>query len=145
MKHPTPTEIAEYAKSINFALDGQKFYDYYESVGWVVGKNKPMKNWQAAVRTWKHRQQVVNPKSCAVCHGDGIKYMTGQYGKKNWLCHECLIALNGKSWEGRALGSIERAVEAGKLRPKPKQRDPAMDTSDKVNAQMKKLSEHMSR
>lgn len=31
--------------------EGEKFVDFYESKGWMVGKNK-MKSWQAAVRNW---------------------------------------------------------------------------------------------
>lgn len=55
---PSASEVTEYAKSIQFNLDGEKFCDYYESVGWVVGgSKKKMKNWQAAVRTWKRQQQ----------------------------------------------------------------------------------------
>jgi hypothetical protein len=53
-RKPTPAEVAEYAKSIDYQLDGDAFCDYYDSVGWSVGK-KPMKNWQACVRTWKHK------------------------------------------------------------------------------------------
>lgn len=49
---PAPQEVADYAKSIGFELDGQKFCDYYESKGWVIGKS-PMKDWKACVRTWK--------------------------------------------------------------------------------------------
>jgi len=49
---PTPEEVSAYAKEINFNLEGQKFCDYYESKGWVVGRS-PMKNWKACVRTWK--------------------------------------------------------------------------------------------
>lgn len=49
---PSPLEVSEYARSIGFNLDGQKFCDYYEAKGWVIGKS-PMKSWQAAVRTWK--------------------------------------------------------------------------------------------
>jgi hypothetical protein len=51
---PSPLEVSEYAKSIGFNLDGQKFCDYYETNGWKVGRNS-MKSWQAAVRTWKNR------------------------------------------------------------------------------------------
>lgn len=54
---PNAKEVTEYAQSIQFNLDGEKFVDYYESVGWVVGGSKKrMKNWQAAVRTWKRQQ-----------------------------------------------------------------------------------------
>ena len=49
---PTPEEITEYAKSKDFILDGEYFYDKYESNGWMVGKAK-MKDWKAVVRTWK--------------------------------------------------------------------------------------------
>jgi len=49
---PTPQEVTEYAKSIEYILDGEAFCDFYESKGWVVGKS-PMKSWPAAVRTWK--------------------------------------------------------------------------------------------
>jgi hypothetical protein len=49
---PTPDEVYQYAKSIGFDLSGQKFCDYYESKGWLVGKS-PMKDWKACIRTWK--------------------------------------------------------------------------------------------
>ena len=32
--------------------EAQRFHDYHESKGWVVGKT-PMKDWRAACRTWK--------------------------------------------------------------------------------------------
>ncbi len=51
---PTAAEVTEYAASIDFHLDGEVFVDFYEQKGWMVGKS-PMKNWQAAVRTWKRR------------------------------------------------------------------------------------------
>lgn len=52
---PEPAEVEEYAKTLDFKLDGSEFCDYYESVGWMVGR-KPMKSWKAAVRTWKARR-----------------------------------------------------------------------------------------
>lgn len=51
-KKPEPHEVTQYAREIGFILDGKRFCDYYESKGWVVGKS-PMKNWKAAVKTWK--------------------------------------------------------------------------------------------
>ena len=52
MVKPTIAEIAEYCKERGNHVDPEKFYYYYESVGWVVGK-KPMKDWQACVHTWE--------------------------------------------------------------------------------------------
>jgi len=49
---PTPKEVSDYAKEINFNLDGEYFCDWNEARGWLVSKN-PMKDWKAAVRTWK--------------------------------------------------------------------------------------------
>jgi len=49
---PTPKEVNDYAKEINFNLDGDYFCDWNEARGWLVSKN-PMKDWKAAVRTWK--------------------------------------------------------------------------------------------
>jgi len=51
---PTAGDVSEYAESIGFQLDGQQFVDFYEAKGWMVGKNK-MRDWRAAVRTWKSR------------------------------------------------------------------------------------------
>lgn len=34
--------------------ESEKFIDFYESKGWMVGKNK-MKNWKASVRNWLKR------------------------------------------------------------------------------------------
>ena len=34
------------------AIEAERFYNYFSSVGWVVGGRKPMKDWQAAARNW---------------------------------------------------------------------------------------------
>ena len=52
MERPTIDEIREYCESRNNNVDPEAFFDFYESKGWVVGR-APMKNWQAAVRTWE--------------------------------------------------------------------------------------------
>lgn len=49
---PTLDEIREYCKSRNSNVDPEQFYDFYESKGWMIGKNR-MKDWKAAVRTWE--------------------------------------------------------------------------------------------
>ncbi len=51
-KAPEPDEVAEYAQSIGFGIDAQKFCDHYQMRGWLVNRT-PMKDWKAAVRTWK--------------------------------------------------------------------------------------------
>lgn len=49
---PTLEEIKTYCAERNNNVDANKFFDFYESNGWKVGKN-PMKDWKASVRTWE--------------------------------------------------------------------------------------------
>lgn len=49
---PNYQEVEAYCRSRHNNVDPQRFIDYYTSNGWKVGKN-PMKDWQAAVRTWE--------------------------------------------------------------------------------------------
>ena len=49
---PTPEQVTEYALTIGYVIDGGAFCDHYQSKGWCVGKSA-MKDWRAAVRTWK--------------------------------------------------------------------------------------------
>ncbi len=49
---PSLEEITEYCQERNNAILPEKFFDYYQSNGWKVGKN-PMKDWKAAIRTWE--------------------------------------------------------------------------------------------
>lgn len=58
---PSIDEVREYADNSGYAINAEAFVSYYESVGWMVGKNK-MKNWQAAVRNWASREKQPNPQ-----------------------------------------------------------------------------------
>ena len=49
---PTPMEIKAYCSERTNTVDPDKFFDFYESNGWMVGRNK-MKDWKASVRTWE--------------------------------------------------------------------------------------------
>ena len=49
---PTLEEVQAYCTERGRGVDPQKWFDYYSSNGWKVGKN-PMKDWKAAVRTWE--------------------------------------------------------------------------------------------
>ena len=54
-KKPTLEEVREYCKERNNNINAESFIDFYESKGWMVGKNK-MKDWKACVRTWEKNQ-----------------------------------------------------------------------------------------
>lgn len=49
---PSLSEIQTYCKERKNNVDPEEFYDFYESKGWFVGKNK-MKDWKACIRTWE--------------------------------------------------------------------------------------------
>ena len=49
---PSLEDVKAYCIERKNNVDPNKFIDYYESNGWMVGKNK-MKDWKAAVRTWE--------------------------------------------------------------------------------------------
>lgn len=50
--HPTLEEVKAYCLERKNSVNPNKWFSYYESNGWRVGRN-PMKDWQAAVRTWE--------------------------------------------------------------------------------------------
>jgi len=53
---PTANEVLEYGQTLKPPFtNAENFVDFYESKGWVVGKNK-MKSWKAAVRNWQKRE-----------------------------------------------------------------------------------------
>jgi hypothetical protein len=54
-KKPSIEEIQKYCNERNNNVDADRFYNFYESKGWMVGKNK-MKDWKAAVRTWEQKE-----------------------------------------------------------------------------------------
>ncbi len=55
---PTLEAVREYCKERRNSVDPEKFYDFYASKGWMVGKNK-MKDWKAAVRTWERSRNEI--------------------------------------------------------------------------------------
>ena len=49
---PTQNEVLNYMlEKGNSGKEAGRFIDFYESKGWLVGKNK-MKDWKASVRNW---------------------------------------------------------------------------------------------
>ena len=54
---PTIEEVSEYFVSLSYTdSEADRFYDYYTSNGWKVGKGK-MKDWKAAARNWMRNEK----------------------------------------------------------------------------------------
>lgn len=76
---PTLNELTTYCKTNSISINHSRFVDFYESKGWMVGKNK-MKDWKAAVRNWSRseptsqsqvRKDPQPNKDCGTCKGSG--------------------------------------------------------------------------
>jgi hypothetical protein len=52
---PTILDVENYCKERKNNVDAEAFIAFYESKGWMIGKNK-MKDWKQAVITWEKRQ-----------------------------------------------------------------------------------------
>lgn len=54
---PTVEEVAVYAAEKGYrGFDAGRFWNFYESKGWMVGRNK-MTNWRSAVSNWAGRDE----------------------------------------------------------------------------------------
>lgn len=62
-KKPTIDDIKNRCIEMQYNLDAEHFYNYYESNGWKVGRNK-MKSWHSALANWnKNSSSKQQPKS----------------------------------------------------------------------------------
>ena len=50
---PTIEAVKTYFQENNFPeIEAQKFFNYFSSIGWLIGGKIPMHNWQAAAQNW---------------------------------------------------------------------------------------------
>ena len=68
---PTLDDIKNYVAENELSCNAEKFFDFYQSKGWMVGKNK-MKDWRAAVRNWARTEKQDNKR-------DGIKLCNDEW------------------------------------------------------------------
>ena len=64
-KPPVFVDVEDYLSELGQANEASQFFNFYESKGWMIGKNK-MKDWKAACRTWVNRnnkEQKLKTKS----------------------------------------------------------------------------------
>ena len=73
---PSVEEIEAYCRERGSSVDAQRFFDFYESKGWRIGKN-PMKDWKAAVRNWERSDKDRGGKK-ATDISDSARYQTGK-------------------------------------------------------------------
>ena len=54
---PSVDEVEAFCRERGNSVNAERFVDFYTSKGWRIGKD-PMKDWQAAVRTWEKRDDT---------------------------------------------------------------------------------------
>jgi hypothetical protein len=64
VKRFTPPTIEELSEIITDRFEAEKYLDYYNSNGWIVGRSK-MKDWKAAARNWLRNKKKFNPEKPA--------------------------------------------------------------------------------
>ncbi|NMH24250.1 transcriptional regulator [Flavobacterium solisilvae] len=53
VEKPTIENVKSYFQKNNFPeLEAQKFFNYFSSIGWLVGGKTPMVDWQATAQNW---------------------------------------------------------------------------------------------
>jgi hypothetical protein len=70
---PTLEQVESFCLENNLELEAEKFVNFYESKGWIVGKTK-MKNWKAAVRNWAKPKQPKEKRYEDMTDGEQIAY-----------------------------------------------------------------------
>lgn len=70
-KKPSIEEIRSYCLEKGSRVDPEQFFNFYESNGWMVGKNH-MKDWRAAVRTWEKREKEVPQRKRETPHKESV-------------------------------------------------------------------------
>jgi len=73
---PTISEVEIYCTERNNTIDAESFINFYDSKGWMVGKNK-MKDWMACIRTWEMRDKK-NPKKTSKIDSQINEYLKGK-------------------------------------------------------------------
>lgn len=63
--------VISYCKERKNNVNPQRWFDHYQTKGWMVGKSK-MVDWQAAVRTWETKTQLYQDKDDMLVKGEKI-------------------------------------------------------------------------
>ena len=80
---PSLEEINNFILENNLKVNGEHFYDYYESNGWKVGKNS-MKDWKATLRNWNRNNfNEKSKRSNKTKNEEQWEYLKELYEKEN--------------------------------------------------------------
>lgn len=75
---PTKEELFDFCLENQLGVDVDRFYNYYVSNGWRVGRN-PMKDWKAALKSWWSKDKKEQPSRAA-----GKKVTAQEYTQRDY-------------------------------------------------------------
>lgn len=71
MSPPAIDEVREFFhEKQKTDLEAERFFNHFESNGWLVGGKSKMKNWQAAARNWISRSEEYTKRSASLSSGN---------------------------------------------------------------------------
>lgn len=59
---PTLQQIADYCQERKNSVDPQRFFDYFDTSGWVDSEGKSVQNWKQKIITWEGRRSGQSAK-----------------------------------------------------------------------------------
>jgi len=78
LPNPTAEEVINYFREQNYPeIEASKFFNYFKSIGWLVGGKTPMTDWPAAARNW----MINSPKFTPNEQTDRTKSLNTSAGK----------------------------------------------------------------
>lgn len=84
---PTISEVSDYFSERGAdPAEAERFVDFYESKGWVVGKSK-MKCWKSAVRNWVRRNNSEKPRNSTELARRNSQAVSGDFKRSDtsWI------------------------------------------------------------
>lgn len=57
---PTLDQVTQYCNEKNSKVDPQRFFNYYQAKGWIVG-GEPMRDWKAMIDCWEQSENEKKP------------------------------------------------------------------------------------
>lgn len=79
---PTLEEVQSYVLEKGIEIDAERFVAYYDSNGWMVGRNK-MKSWKSAIVTWKKNEEKYDQPQRAIYHPPQQRILPSQRIEKD--------------------------------------------------------------
>ncbi|WP_294468644.1 helix-turn-helix domain-containing protein [uncultured Anaerofustis sp.] len=67
---PDRESIKSYCMERKNSIDAGKFYDFYESKGWMIGSS-PMRDWKACIRNWERNEEEKVKREKAISKNKG--------------------------------------------------------------------------